>query len=248
MAAGAWKDWAEGELVTEALFQDIQDSIAFIYASESAANTALTNKVTGTQFYDTGAGQLKIWNGSAWQSVGNAGLVLLATATASGSSSIDFKSGTTGWNDTDYSSIYIIGDNITVATDTARLYAYPYDGASQATGSYNQGGNQLRVDASASGYFQTSYTSFFDVGVLQIGNATREGISFTMVIQPSDGTNFLTTFHHQALVHGTSSQEYFMDFVTTYDALTEIDGLEFQASTGNIDTGNFYLFGTRRTV
>ena len=53
MAAGAWKDWAQGELVTEALFQDIQDSIAFIYASESAANTALTNKVEGTQFYDT---------------------------------------------------------------------------------------------------------------------------------------------------------------------------------------------------
>lgn len=70
MAAGAWKDWAEGELVTEALFQDIQDSIAFIYASESAANTALTNKVEGTQFYDTGADLLKIWDGSAWVAVG----------------------------------------------------------------------------------------------------------------------------------------------------------------------------------
>ena len=70
MAAGAWKDWAEGELVTEALFQDIQDSIAFIYSSESAANTALTNKVTGTQFYDTTDLVLKIWNGSSWDKVG----------------------------------------------------------------------------------------------------------------------------------------------------------------------------------
>ena len=69
MAAGAWKDWSEGELVTEALFQDIQDSVAFIYASESAANTALTNKVEGTQFYDTGADKLKIWDGSAWVAV-----------------------------------------------------------------------------------------------------------------------------------------------------------------------------------
>lgn len=70
MAAGSWKDWAQGEVVSEAGFQDIQDSIAFIYASESAANTALTNKVTGTQFYDSGAGKLKIWNGSAWVAVG----------------------------------------------------------------------------------------------------------------------------------------------------------------------------------
>lgn len=71
MAAGGWRDWAEGELVTEALFQDIQDSIAFIYASESAANTALTNKVEGTQFYDTTDDVLKIWDGSsAWVAVG----------------------------------------------------------------------------------------------------------------------------------------------------------------------------------
>lgn len=66
MAAGAWFDWSTGDLVTEARFQDIQDSIVFIFASESAANTALTNKVEGTIFYDTGADQIKAWNGSAW--------------------------------------------------------------------------------------------------------------------------------------------------------------------------------------
>jgi|TARA_R100000482_G_scaffold101543_1_gene44718 hypothetical protein len=70
MAAGGWRDWTEGELVTEALFQDIQDSIAFIFASESAANSALTRKVEGTQFFDTGADKLKVWNGSAWIEVG----------------------------------------------------------------------------------------------------------------------------------------------------------------------------------
>jgi hypothetical protein len=81
MAQGAWKDWSEGELVTEALFQDIQDSIAFIYASESAANTALTRKVEGTQFYDTGADKLKIWDGSAWQEVGTTAILQVVTGT-----------------------------------------------------------------------------------------------------------------------------------------------------------------------
>lgn len=66
MAAGAWFDWTTGDLVTEARFQDIQDSIVFIYASESEANTALTNKVEGTIFYDTTANLLKAWNGTAW--------------------------------------------------------------------------------------------------------------------------------------------------------------------------------------
>jgi len=66
MAAGAWFDWTTGDLVTEARFQDIQDSIVFIYPSESAANSALTNKVEGTIFYDTTANLLKAWDGSAW--------------------------------------------------------------------------------------------------------------------------------------------------------------------------------------
>lgn len=75
MAAGSWRNWAEAELVTEALFQDIQDSIVFIYANEGAANTALTNKVDGTMFVDTTANIPKIWNGSSWDSLGG-GLVL----------------------------------------------------------------------------------------------------------------------------------------------------------------------------
>jgi len=70
MAAGSWFDWTTGDLVTEAKFQDIQDSILFIYASDSAANTALTNKVEGTVYFNTTDDILKVWDGSAWIEVG----------------------------------------------------------------------------------------------------------------------------------------------------------------------------------
>jgi len=66
MAAGNWVNWNTGDLVTAASFQDIQDSIVFIYADETAANAALTNKVQGTIFYDTTADVIKAWDGSAW--------------------------------------------------------------------------------------------------------------------------------------------------------------------------------------
>ena len=79
MAAGAWFDWTTGDLVTEARFQDIQDSIVFIYASESAANSALTNKVEGTIFVDTTANLIKMWNGSSWQTA-EAGDITAVTA------------------------------------------------------------------------------------------------------------------------------------------------------------------------
>jgi hypothetical protein len=71
--AGTWKDFVEGELVSETELQNIQDSIVFIYSSESAANTALTSKVDGTLFYDTTANAVKVWNGSSWDEVGGGG-------------------------------------------------------------------------------------------------------------------------------------------------------------------------------
>jgi len=70
MAAGSWFDWTTGDLVTEAKFQDIQDSILFIYASDAAANSALTNKVEGTVYFNTTDDILKVWDGSAWIEVG----------------------------------------------------------------------------------------------------------------------------------------------------------------------------------
>lgn len=101
MAAGNWVDWNTGDLVTAAAFQDMQDSIVFIYASESAANSALTNKVEGTVFFDTGANQLKVWDGSAWQEALTNPIkgyfeTDQAVTSSSGVVSIDLDSGNTG--------------------------------------------------------------------------------------------------------------------------------------------------------
>tara|TARA_R100000664_G_C2677920_1_gene87173 strand:+ start:18 stop:473 length:456 start_codon:yes stop_codon:yes gene_type:complete len=84
MAAGGWFDWTTGDLVTESRFQDIQDSLVFIFASESAANSALTNKVEGTVFYDTTANLLKAWSGSAWISAETGDIEGVTTSSTSG--------------------------------------------------------------------------------------------------------------------------------------------------------------------
>jgi len=67
--AGTWADFTTGDVITEAQMQNVQDSLIFIFASESAANSALTNKVEGTLFFDTTEDKMKFWNGSAWIAV-----------------------------------------------------------------------------------------------------------------------------------------------------------------------------------
>ena len=84
MAAGGWFDWTTGDLVTESRFQDIQDSLVFIFSSESAANSALTNKVEGTIFYDTGADRIKAWNGSSWIAAELGDIEAVTTSSTSG--------------------------------------------------------------------------------------------------------------------------------------------------------------------
>ena len=64
--AGTWEDWTEGEFVDTDDLQNIQDSLIFIYSSDSAANSALTNKVEGTIYFNTTDDKLKAWDGSAW--------------------------------------------------------------------------------------------------------------------------------------------------------------------------------------
>jgi len=64
--AGTWADFTTGDVITEAQMQNVQDSLVFIFANESAANSALTNKVEGTVFFDTTADKMKFWDGSAW--------------------------------------------------------------------------------------------------------------------------------------------------------------------------------------
>jgi len=101
MAAGNWVDWNTGDLVTAAAFQDMQDSILFIYASEAAADAALTNKVEGTAFYDSTANQIKVWDGSAWQEALTNPIkgyfeTDQAVTSSSGVLAIDLDSGNTG--------------------------------------------------------------------------------------------------------------------------------------------------------
>jgi len=84
MAAGNWVDWNTGDLVTASAFQDIQDSIVFIFVDETAANAALTNKVEGTIFYDTTDNLIKAWDGSAWISAESGDITAVNTASNSG--------------------------------------------------------------------------------------------------------------------------------------------------------------------
>ena len=78
----AWKDWAVGEVVTEADFQTlIQNQVVQVYASDAARGTTLGTAVAeGMIAYLTGTDAVQYYNGSAWVNVSNPGDITAVTA------------------------------------------------------------------------------------------------------------------------------------------------------------------------
>jgi hypothetical protein len=172
MAAGNWVDWNTGDLVTAAAFQDMQDSIVFIYASESAANSALTNKVEGTVFFDTGANQLKVWDGSAWQEALTNPIkgyfeTDQAVTSSSGVVSIDLDSGNTGTitlteniTDIDFTNVPANG----VSTFTLQITQDSTDRTVAINAvTVNGGGNVTAKTAGGAGYTMSTGSGAIDL-------------------------------------------------------------------------------------
>jgi len=189
MAAGNWVDWNTGDLVTATAFQDIQDSIVFIYANESAADAALTNKVEGTIFYDTTDDVIKAWDGSAWISAETGDITAVNTASNSGlaggatSGAVNLtldpsnlSSGVT----VDSANDLLILEDVTDGT----VYKVTPDNLGVG------GGNLVLLDsATASGSAELLFDNFVDTSTYSYYHIVAENI-----ISATNSTNLFMTF------------------------------------------------------
>jgi len=242
MAAGNWKDWAQGEIVTEAGFQDIQDSIVFIYSNDSAANSALTNKVEGTSYYNTTDDELKIWDGSAWVAVGGGSITLLSSATASSSADLTFDNFV---DEATYSEYIFIMRNIIPQTDnTALRYVYRSSTPSDITGTYYSAGAYYYGDGAFSGFESNlSDTNFGKIS--DLGNASLETFSGKFSFYYGAGSYssaILGKFFRHNPFANVQGQEY-GGFLKASDSIA---GIKFYMSSGNITSGSIYIYGVKK--
>ena len=177
-------------------------------------------------------------------------MVLISSATASGSASIDFTSGI----DSTYKEYIFKFYNIHPANDdkhflfngsddtsshsyditktTSSFAAYHNEGGSDAALAYQNGG-----DLAQSTDFQP-----LSIGD-KMGNDNDQGLSgFLHLFDPSN-TTFVKHFLAQTSIAGASnyhSNAFFAGYFNTTSAITAI---QFKAETGNIDSGIIKLYG-----
>ena len=238
MAAGSWRNWAEAELVTEALFQDIADSLVFIYSSDSAANSALTNKVEGSIYYNTTTNSLMAWSGAAWVAVGTTpGLNYITGGTVSGATGIDI-------------------DNC--FTSTYRNYVLYFDGVG-----VDSGAEQLRLQMNASSSHDTtansdwagtteyyisgagsSVTAYIDIAYFElVGNFIKDSHFSVVVDFLAPQATAATQIYSKLATHYNDTEQGTVQLAGVKDETTAFDGFYLYCDDTQTMTGTWKLYG-----
>lgn len=196
---------------------------------EQTADTGLST--SGFVFTSNGASALP-----SFQTVGAsaAGLVFIATGTASSSASIEFKNVFTST----YDNYCIIFENVIPATSTAVLYTVFGYGATPTYSAASYLGNYLSGGGGVASSGSTGTTNV----ALAISQSTTYGISGSLWI---NGANNGTAVFLNGITNGYQSApvSYMLEIGAFWYLGQVLTSMKFLMSAGNIASGTFKLYG-----
>lgn len=166
-------------------------------------------------------------------------LVLIDTKTASNSATISFTTGIS----TNFSVYFIKIRNMVVASDTANILMLfsTNGGSSYLSSNYdwgyvNGGSNPFTSGVNGAADSKSQIGNFLSN---TSSNACNGDIKFFNL---ADSTNIKTYFFYSNSINSGNNDFYFVGGGRN-SGTTAINAIRFQASTGNITSGTFYLYG-----
>lgn len=193
-------------------------------------------------------GQVLKYNGTNWvnadESAGSGDLVLISTATASNSSSIDIA----GLDSTYYEYLLIVQDLVCQTDDTqVQLLVGTGAGPTYQTTNYSYA---IQIyshisSAVAGGLSQSAIGLVYPGGTAGLGNAANESYSGNIYIyNPSDTSAYtrINSFGSYSRADGNPSG-YNINGV--WHSTTAVTALRIKMSSGNISSGTFKLYGIK---
>ena len=190
-------------------------------------------------------GKSWIWDGSAWNPYGGTGsaMILLASATASGSAEILFDN---VFNPSLYSEYVLKFQGVQPATDNVTLRVQLRNSTpSDITDFHRNNQFYSRIDATGSGNgINQGGTTGWAMAGNDGGNAANELSSGNLYIQPISGQ----WTHVSGLIYYTNStlQRYNITIAGACEGTTAPAGVKIYMSSGNISIGTFQLYGIKK--
>jgi hypothetical protein len=222
-------------------------------ATKGQLDALTIDSLSDTTITSPASGQGLLYNGSAWVNGAVGSMVLLASATASNSASIDFTSGI----DSTYDEYVILFNNVVPATNGAQLYmrVSTNNGSSWESGGTDYGytstglnsvGTAVSIASNGAAWMQIAGTSTADFG---LGNAAgRSSRGRVEISLPSSSSiNKKLGWKTGWSSEGGTNYLYTLSGEGEYRATTAINGIRFLMSSGNITSGSFYLYGVKKS-
>lgn len=243
-------DLTEEPLISTTAISTGSDSNSVIYSTSARTDVPyrVVGKVTSTQAaagtWATAPSILQGGGGRAISGAAQSGasLVLLGTASASASATIDF----TGLDAT-YDEYVFILTSIIPATNASLLTMLVGDSGSYRTASYQYHvANLSNASAAYAAVATGAGTSMYVSG--SIGNAAGRSFSGNISIQdPSNAALSSHTIVHGEAIDGTGNPHYNDGSGTFGGTPFAIDRVRFLMSAGNIASGEFALYGIKKS-
>lgn len=178
------------------------------------------------------------------------GLVKLASATASSSADLTFDN----FVDQDaYSYYQIVFQHIKAANDSNNFRVkYRTGGASGSdiTGTYRQAGAYYYGDTTDNGFFTNNSSTDYQTLENNVGNSNAEGLTGKADLFPATGTDSTSaiTAMHSLMSNQDNTDRVRSIHRSTYyeDGATEVTGIKFYMSSGNISSGTIVIYGVKK--
>jgi hypothetical protein len=171
------------------------------------------------------------------------GLVLLQSHTASSSSAFSLQN----FVDTSvYSHYEIIQRNLIGSSDAASYYFYMLDSSNNPlTGTYTSSGFYASGNQASSGTYDNISSTNYSRIQGTFGTGTREGFNFVKhTFFPSTDTPNTVLEQSERLTHTGQQQTRIGTHI--YNSATLATGLYYYPSTGNISSGDCYVYGVKK--
>lgn len=189
-------------------------------------------------------GQVLKYNGTNWVNAAESGggsgdLVLISTATASNSASIEF----TGIDNTYNTYLVIVSDLVAVSDSELWMRTSSNNGTS-----YDSGASDYQFSSvfhysnnSTLTVFGSTNTRYRIAGSVDNVTTTSSNVE-TMIFNPSNSSRY-TYFKSHVSGTNTASNHYQEYTTGQRSSAGAVDAIQFLMSTGNISSGTFKLYG-----
>ncbi len=203
-----------------------------------SGTTALTSAPDDTdEFLVSDAGTLKRIDYSLIKSA--PGLNLISTTTVSSSAStVDITSGI----DSTYKRYVLQYTNVHVSGDGTTMYGKLYVDGSVTTGNDYVYGAIGRHSGSSTITWQSTGNSSFRYNY-EIGNDNDQSMNGSITLFDPSNTTFTTSFYIENVDHQSDDRMSVAHVGGRVNQTGAVTGIQFDPSTGNIDSGTFKLYG-----